>query len=182
MNEQKQPVITVFGTSKAEPGDVEFEMAIELGRLLAESGFTLANGGYGGTMLAGAKGARLAGGEVIGVTCTAFKRAKANEFVSREMPTDNLDLRLKTLIELGQAYLVLPGSTGTLLELAWVWEHKNKGFSNVDKPIILIGWFWQPLVELMCRADSDCGCFVQRLDSAKQAVETLIKHFHREKR
>ena len=64
------------------PGDGVFEMAESLGRLLAQNGFTLANGGYGGTMLAAAKGAAAAGGCVIGVTCTAFKRSRANEYVS----------------------------------------------------------------------------------------------------
>ena len=48
--------VTVFGTSKAANSDAAFELAESLGRLLAENGFTLANGGYGGTMLAGAKG------------------------------------------------------------------------------------------------------------------------------
>ena len=33
-----------------------FELAESVGRLLAENGLTLANGGYGGTMLAAAKG------------------------------------------------------------------------------------------------------------------------------
>ncbi len=182
MNTQNQPVVVaVFGTGKAEPGDAVFETAMELGRLLAENGFTPANGGYGGTMLATAKGAQTAGGEVIGVTCKAFKRSKANQYISREIPAENLDCRLKNLIELGQAYVVLTGGTGTLLELACVWEQRNKGFSNGDKPIILMGEFWQPLVEMMSRADSDCGRFVQRVDSPKQAVELLRKHFHREK-
>ena len=53
--------VTVFGTSKAGPGHAVFAMAEELGRRLAENGFTIANGGYGGTMLAGGQGANAAG-------------------------------------------------------------------------------------------------------------------------
>ncbi|MFZ9011930.1 MAG: hypothetical protein ACO20W_08580, partial [Anaerohalosphaeraceae bacterium] len=53
----KTTTVTVFGTSKAQPEEAVFQMAETLGRLLAKNGFTIANGGYGGTMLAGAKGA-----------------------------------------------------------------------------------------------------------------------------
>ena len=62
-------IITIFGTSRARPGDSTFTLAYETGALLAKAGFTVANGGYGGTMLAAAKGAAEARGEIIGVTC-----------------------------------------------------------------------------------------------------------------
>jgi len=166
-------IVTVFGTSKAKPGDSVFELAESLGRLLAENGFTIANGGYGGTMLAAAKGAAGAGGKVIGVTCTAFKRGKANEFVTDEISTDSLEERLAKLIELGDAYVVLPGGTGTLLELADVWEHKNKGFANADKPIILVGAFWQPLLAMMPAADADSVLHVECAETVETAVELL---------
>jgi len=71
---------------------------------LAEAGFTIANGGYGGTMLAAAKGAAEAGGEIVGVTCSAFKNSTANKYVRREIVTGSLDERLDTLIKLGQCY------------------------------------------------------------------------------
>ncbi|MHC4552813.1 MAG: LOG family protein [Planctomycetota bacterium] len=169
--------ITVFGTSKAAEGDSIFELAEDVGCLLAESGFTLTNGGYGGTMLATAKGAASANGAVIGVTCTAFKRGKANEFVTEEVSTDCLNERLGKLIELGDAYLVLPGGTGTLLELADVWEHKNKGFAGADKPIILVGEFWRPLVNMMAAADPDSVLHIEQADTAEEAVE-LLKDFN----
>ncbi len=165
--------VTVFGTSKAQPGDSVFELAEALGKQLAKNGFTIANGGYGGTMLAAAKGAAAAEGEVIGVTCTAFKRGKANEYVTEEISTDGLTERLAKLIELGDAYMVLPGGTGTLLELADVWEHKNKGFANADKPIILVGTFWQPLLQMMATADADSVLHIECAETAEDAVELL---------
>lgn len=173
MNKATTKIITVFGTSKAEPGDSVLALAQKLGRLIAESGFTIANGGYGGTMLAAAKGAIEAGGKVIGVTCRAFNRGKANEYVTEEIQTDSLTERLAKLIELGDGYLVLPGGTGTLLELADVWEHKNKGFSNADKPIILVGAFWQPLVGMMAAADTDSVLHIECAETAEDAVELL---------
>ncbi len=167
-------VVTVFGTSKALDGDDVFESAVELGRLLASAGYTIANGGYGGTMLAAAKGARQAGGEVIGVTCSAFRRGRANEYLTREMPTDSLQERLRTLVALGSAYFVLPGGTGTLLELAEVWELKNKCFAAADKPIIIVGDFWSDLIELMKQADPECVKCVAVAGGTHQAVEMLI--------
>jgi len=167
-------IVTIFGTSRAGAGDTIFTLAYETGMLLAHAGFTVANGGYGGTMLAAAKGAAEAGGEIIGVTCSAFKSGKVNEYVTREIVTGSLDERLETLVKLGQAYIVLPGGTGTLLELAKVWELKNKGFLKTDKPIILLGGFWKPLIELIATDDADSGRYVKLADEPKQAIEMII--------
>ena len=166
-------IVTIFGTSRARAGDAIFTLATETGRFLAQAGFTIANGGYGGTMLAAAKGAAEAGGEIIGVTCSAFKSSRANEYVTREIVTDSLDERLDMLVKLGRAYIVLPGGTGTLLELAKVWELKNKGFLNADKPIILLGEFWKPLIELIATDDADSSSYVKLADKPKQAVEMI---------
>ena len=168
--------VTIFGTSRAKAGDPTFALALETGRLLARAGFTIANGGYGGTMLAAAKGAAEAGGQIVGVTCSVFKSGRANEYVTREILTGSLDERLDTLVKLGQAYIVLPGGTGTLLELAKVWELKNKGFLNADKPIILLGGFWKPLIELIATDDAGSSRYVMPADEPKQAVEMINEY------
>ena len=166
-------VITIFGTSRVKTGDAVFEMAEEIGKFSAQAGFTIANGGYGGTMTAAAKGAYEAGGEIIGVTCSAFKNSRPNQYITREIVTESLDERLDTLIKIGQAYIVLPGGTGTLLELAKVWELKNKGFSKADKPIILVGEFWKPLVNLIETDDPDSDKHVKLANGPKEAVELV---------
>lgn len=168
-------IITIFGTAKAKFGESAYTLAYETGRLLSQAGFTIANGGYGGTMLAASKGAAETGGKTIGVTCSAFAQT-ANEYISREIVTDSLDERLDTLIKLGQAYVVLPGGTGTLLELAKVWELKNKGFIEADKPIILVGRFWKPLVDLIASDDPESIRYVHQADGPRQAVELIIDH------
>ena len=168
-----EKVVTIFGTGKAMPGDEVFALAYKVGALLAKARFVIANGGYGGTMFAAAKGATEAGGNVIGVTCSAFKSGRANEFITREMVTRSLDERLKTLVELGRAYVVLPGGTGTLLELAKVWELKNKGFLDANRPIILIGGFWKLLVDLVATDDPDSSRYVEWTDDPKQIVDMI---------
>jgi len=169
----RKKTIAVFGTGKAQPGDEVFQLAYEVGKTLAEKGFVVANGGYAGTMLAAAKGAKEAGGEIVGVTCSVFGPGGANEYVTNEVVTESLNRRLEKLVELGDAYVVLAGGTGTLLELAYVWEFKNKGFLPADKPIIIVGRFWRPLMELMVGADPECAGCVEIAEGAEQMVEFL---------
>lgn len=168
-------VISIFGTSRAKPGDDIYQQAFELGKGLAVAGFTIANGGYGGTMEAAAHGASLNNGKVIGVTCSVFKRGRANEYVNDEIRTDSLPDRLAKLISFGDGYVVLPGGTGTLLELAEVWELKNKHFISDSKPVILLGRFWQPVVKLIAVDDPDSTECVSFADTVSQAVEMLKK-------
>ena len=170
MNEK---VVTIFGTSKAKDGDEVFNLACELGKLCAQAGFTIVNGGYGGTMLAAAKGAKQAGGKTIGVTCSAFGRKGANEFITETVNTSSLIERLNKLIALGDAYIVLPGGTGTLLELAEVWELINKGFVNPPKPIIITGDFWKPLVKLMAVHDPESSGRIRVAETAENTVKIL---------
>lgn len=170
-----EKTVTIFGSGRVGKSNSAYNLAYQVGKLLAGEGFVIANGGYGGTMLAAAEGATEAGGEVIGVTCSAFKQSSANEYVTREIVTASLDERLDTLIKLGQGYIVLPGGTGTLLELAKVWELKNKGFIKPDKPVILVGGFWKPLVDLVAADDPDSGRCLNQVDEPKQVKDILIE-------
>jgi uncharacterized protein (TIGR00730 family) len=173
-------VVSVFGTGRAKAGEPAYMLAEQVGRALAQAGFAIANGGYRGTMHAAAQGAAGAGGTVIGVTCSAFKNSVANEYVTREIVTASLEERLHTLVEIGQGYVVLPGGTGTLLELATVWELKNKGFLDRAKPIVLAGGFWRPLVDLMAKDDPVCTKQVVFAESAEQVADLLRKALHHE--
>jgi uncharacterized protein (TIGR00730 family) len=172
MNEE---IIAVFGTGRAKHDDSAYTLAYETGKVLAQAGFAIANGGYGGTMEAAAKGAAEAGGEIIGITCSAFKSSTANKYTTRTIVTASLDERLDTLLKLGRAYVVLPGGTGTLLELAKVWELKNKGFPEADKPIILVGSFWKPLVDLVAIDDPDSSQYLKMADNPEQVCKWIKK-------
>ena len=146
MNQHR--IITIFGSYEPAPGSIEYEQAYQVGLYLGRAGFTIANGGYAGTMEASAKGAQKAGAKTIGVTCSAFRRSQPNSYIDQEIQTANLHDRLKKLIELGTGYVVLPGGTGTLTELAYSWELINKGFLT-SRTLVLLGDFWQPVVELV---------------------------------
>lgn len=172
-----EKIVSVFGSGKVGEDSDEFKLAEEIGYALAKNGWAIANGGYNGTMLAGSKGAASANGKVIGVTCRAFKSTKGNAYVTETVVTDNLDERVKTLIDMADAYVVLPGATGTLLELASVWELKNKKFMAFEKPVILMGDYWQVLVDLMGQKDPDCLRCIQTAKNADEMVEILHKTF-----
>lgn len=122
--------VSVFGSSLPEPGSPTYETAYRIGRLLGVAGYTLINGGYGGTMEASARGARDAGGRSVGITVTRFRTCGPNPYVDTVLEEPDLFHRLASLVQLGQWYVVLPGSTGTLVELALVWEFLNKGFTT----------------------------------------------------
>jgi hypothetical protein len=67
-----------------------------------------------------------------------------------------------------------------LLELATVWELKNKGFLDRAKPIILAGGFWRPLIELMAQDDPACVKQVAFAENAEQAAKLLKGALHHE--
>ncbi len=137
--------VAVFGGSRVARGSVRYAEAYHVGALLAQAGFTLINGGYAGTMEASAKGAREAGGRVVGVTSTLFEQNVMNEFVDEEIPTDDLYNRIRELVVHGDGYIILRGNIGTLAELQMVWNVASleRGF---DRPIVLLGEVWRGVI------------------------------------
>ena len=140
-------VITVFGSSAPREGSLEYRTAYDCGKALALAGFTVCNGGYAGIMEASAKGARDSGGGTVGVTVGTWPR-KANRWIQEEIKEETLIERLMKLVELGDAYVILPGGTGTLLEFAYVLEYINKALMD-RKPIVLVGDFWEGVLETL---------------------------------
>jgi hypothetical protein len=144
--------ITVFGSSLPGEGSQAYLEARRLGRLLAEAGYAVCNGGYAGLMEASARGAREAGGHTVGITCTIWPRP-ANPYIVEEVRTESFLARLMTLIERGDAYVVLAGGTGTLAELALVWEMMNKASLSKTvggrKPLLVMQPYWQPVIECL---------------------------------
>lgn len=148
MKKSRRTIVSVFGSSYPREGEPAYHEAYELGRLLAEAGYRVCNGGYGGVMEASARGAKSAGGFTIGVTCTSVGGSTPNKWIDEVVETAMLVDRLQKLVALGDAYVVMPGGTGTLLELAAIWEFTNKGLMH-SKPIIVVGAYWKPVIETL---------------------------------
>ena len=128
--------VSVLGSGKVREKDPVYQQAIALGSALAREGFTVFHGGFGGVMEAVAKGSRLAGGRNVGVTIRGASK-RANPLVDAEIKMPCWQSRLFKLIEMGDAYIFLDGSIGTLAELFVVLEMTNRGL--LKKPILLLG-------------------------------------------
>jgi uncharacterized protein (TIGR00730 family) len=138
--------ITVFGSAQPDPGSTAYEQARALGQRLAEAGYAVVNGGYSGTMEAVSRGAAEGGGTAIGITCAAFddRRPRGNPYLTRSIHAPDLLARLRQLVELGDAYIVLDGGIGTLLELFLVWNLLAIG--SMQKPCLLVGAHWHSVL------------------------------------
>src|SRR5258707_11474525 len=142
---KEERIITVFGSSRPRESDAEYEEAGELGRMLATSGFSVCSGGYGGVMAAVSRGAKEGGGKTYGVTAEFFS-AKANAWIDVEVRVATWQDRLFELIRLADGFVACKGGTGTLVELAVVWEMLNKSVLSA-KPFASLGDIWQPIIE-----------------------------------
>jgi uncharacterized protein (TIGR00725 family) len=138
-------IITVFGSSRPSEGNADYEEARVLGRTLAESGFAVCSGAYGGVMAAVSRGAKEAGGKTYGVTASFFS-AQTNPWIDTEVRLATWQERLFELIRLGRGFVACKGGTGTLVELAVVWEMLNKSVIT-GKPFAVLGDFWLPILE-----------------------------------
>lgn len=139
--------VTVFGSSMPKPGEEEYETAYKLGKMLGSNGLNVCTGGYQGIMDAVSKGATEKGSEAIGVTVDIFN-AKESEHLTTEIVCGTLFERIQKLVELGDAYIILRGGTGTLVELSIVWEMFNKKLMK-EKPIACHGAMWKSLIDTL---------------------------------
>jgi uncharacterized protein (TIGR00725 family) len=107
--------VAVCGASEATPS--QLEAAKEVGRLLAEAGAILINGGLGGVSAAASEGAASAGGLVVGLLPDAH-RAGANPHLTVALPTGMGQSRNALIVTAAQAVIAIGGGWGTLSEIA----------------------------------------------------------------
>src|SRR5512146_977893 len=120
MSEPRAQIIAVFGGSRPLPDSAEYQEAYLMGRLLAQEGFIVMNGGYAGTMEASARGAREHGGRTLGVLSGEFGELAPNLYLDETVTMEDLFARIREMQLRADAFRVLKGSMGTLAELALV--------------------------------------------------------------
>ena len=173
------PVISVFGSHTPKPGSSIYEMAKELGRLLASASFTVATGGYEGTMAAVSQGAAEAGGHVIGVTSSAVQASRdvsLNKWVREEVQYHSLQDRLNHLVTQNDGMIVLEGGIGTLSELSLAWSLLQVREIK-ERPLVLMGELWKETLDVFIRAEyisEDVVGLIVVLDSPSEVVEHLV--------
>ena len=177
----QQKTISVFGGSSPQPGSSAYQVAYDIGRLLAERDFAVATGGYSGTMSAVSQGAAEAGGHVIGVTSTQielFRPLGPNQWVKEETRYETLQDRLIHLVRNNDGMIVLPGGIGTLSEMALAWSYLQVGEIS-ERPLVLFGKHWHDILNgfvdpLYVRPEHFQLLYFA--DSPLQAVEFVANH------
>ena len=120
-------IITVFGSSRPREGEAHYAQAQALGAALAAQGLVVCSGGYGGVMEAVSRGAKEAGRAHARRDREIFQAVARIAWVDEEVRANTWQERLFELVKRGHGYVTCTGGTGTLVELAVVWEMLNKG-------------------------------------------------------
>lgn len=183
-NANNSRIISVFGSNSPQPGTPVYEASRTVGRLLAEAGYAVQTGGYGGVMSGVSQGAKEAGGHVIGITSSQienFRRIPANQWVIEEIKYPTLRERLHHLVEQCVGCIVMPGGIGTLSELALVWSLVQVG-EIPPRPIVLVGDLWQrTITAFFSEADfirPDHQRLIIVVRTADEAVTRLISELN----
>lgn len=108
--------VAVIGASRAAPEDLL--LAEQVGKELAENGFTLICGGLGGVMEAASKGACSSGGLTIGILPGEF-REEANPYIQIPIVTGIGYARNTIVAKSAHAVIAVGGGYGTLSEIAY---------------------------------------------------------------
>ncbi len=123
--------ISVIGGSIAS--SEEFSFAYELGKVLADNGFTIVCGGGSGVMEAACKGCSDAGGLAVGIL-PGEDEGEANSFVSLALPTGMGVSRNRIIALSGEVVCAVGGAYGTLSEIAFALQAGKPvcGYGNWD--------------------------------------------------
>lgn len=143
--------ISYLGFADTKPGDSLFEEAKECARYLTSKGYVAINGGGPGTMRAVSEGAKEAKGTAVGVTfypkdITNYEGRDKNNPFDIEIKTKNYLERTLKLLEMGDAYVIFRGGTGTISEFGMAWGLARLYFGH-HKPLVLYGEFWNNIIK-----------------------------------
>lgn len=142
--------LTFFGSSIGDPGDPNFDDAQIVAREIAKMGIEIVDGGGPGVMSAATLGAKDVGGKTIAVDynpkfATTFEGASQVVIADKVYKEANYIERTRKLLELGDAYIIFNGGTGTISEFGMAWGLARLYFGH-HKPLILFGYFWHYII------------------------------------
>src|SRR5829696_1299399 len=141
------PCVTVFGSARFDEGHRYYAAAREVGKLLAESGFTVMTGGGPGIMEAANRGAKDVGGRSLGCNIVLPREQKPNAYVDSWIDFEYFFVRKLMLVKYSYAFVVCPGGFGTLDELFEVATLIQTGKVQ-NFPVALVGTdYWRPLID-----------------------------------
>jgi uncharacterized protein (TIGR00730 family) len=153
--------VTIFGSARARPGMYPYDEVKRLAAELTTLGCDIITGGGPGLMQAANEGAMsvigVAPARSVGVRVELPFEQDTNAFVGELYRHKTFFSRLHQFVIASDAFVVVPGGIGSLLEMAMVWQLLQ--VSQLHRtPLILVGAMWVDLVEWarvqMLRADT----------------------------
>lgn len=144
--------VAIFGSAHTPNGSNLIKEAFRVCQTLAEAGYIVVNGGGPGVMRAATEGAKMGGGQVIGIVL----QADENMLYEGRDPQNKFDIEIKArnyvertlaLMREGQIYVIFNGGTGTISEFGMAWGLAKLYFGH-HKPLILYGKFWEKIISV----------------------------------
>jgi len=136
--------IGVMGSARLTESDAWWARSKQLGGLLAEKGFVVVTGGYGGLMEAVSRGAHETGGKVVGLTMQHWTNVEPNQWNGDLRWSTNYGSRLNHFLNC-DGMIALPGGVGTLSEMALMWAASQT--ESRPLPLVLLGECWPPIIQ-----------------------------------
>jgi uncharacterized protein (TIGR00730 family) len=155
--------VTVYGSARVKESSPVYRLARDIGRRLAEAGFTVITGGGPGVMEAANRGAFEAGGPSIGLGITLRAGEPPNHYTTDAVLFRYFFVRKLMLVKYAMAFVLMPGGLGTIDELYETLNLIQTG--KVHRfPIILVGSaYWAGMLDWL-RARVLEGGFISEKD------------------
>ncbi len=174
--------VTIFGSARTKPGEVHYETAVEVARLLGEAGYAIITGGGPGIMEAGNKGAKAAGALSIGLNIELPFEQHLNPYVDLSVDFRYFFVRKMMLVKYAQGFVIFPGGFGTMDELFESLTLIQTG-KVANFPVVLFdSAYWGGLLDWLrgtmaaqgkiSPGDTD---LMMVTDSAKEAAQFIIR-------
>src|SRR5271169_2371668 len=142
--------VTIFGSARARPGTFAYDEVKRVAAALAEMGCDIITGGGPGLMQAANEGAAAENApernRSVGIRVELPFEQEANPFVEQAFEHKTFFTRLHHFVLASDAFVVVPGGIGTVLELTMIWQLLQVKHVQ-DAPLILVGKMWAGLVD-----------------------------------
>lgn len=181
MNDIKN--VCVYSASSTKIASIYFEMAEELGHLLARKGINLINGaGSSGLMGTISNAALQAGGNVTGVIPRFMvEQGWHHQGLTHLVETETMHERKQLMAEMSDGVIALPGGCGTLEELLEIITWKQLGIYLKPIVILNVNGYFDPLLDMLQKAieenfmREEHRAIWQVATTAEEAVEQLFQ-------
>jgi len=115
-----EPAVTIYGSSRTQPGQEPYRAAEDIAYRLGKAGFSVITGGGPGIMEAANKGASKAGVQSVGLNIQLPEEQGTNDYATLSVTFHHFFVRKVMLVKYATAFVFLPGGLGTLDELTEV--------------------------------------------------------------